>query len=73
MDDNDIRCILEKCESRISMCSEYKRLEIQIIKAETEIKKQLDGELLHLFNKFNDMVNRQELIYIDNLVECIKK
>ncbi len=73
MDGPDIQCILEKCELRINMCSEYKALEKQIVKAETEIKKKLDGEFLILFNKFNEMVNRQELIYIDYLIQCMKK
>lgn len=73
MDGPDIQYILEKCELRINMCSEYKVLEKQIVKAETEIKKQLAGEFLLLFNKFNEMVNRQELIYIDNLIQCIIK
>ncbi len=73
MDGPDIQCILEKCELRINMCSEYKLLEKQIVKAESEIKKQLDGDILFLFNKFNEMVNRQELVYIDNLIECIEK
>lgn len=73
MDGPDIQCILEKCELRINMCSEYKLLEKQIVKAESEIKKQLDGEILFLFNKFNEMVNRQELVYIDNLIKCIEK